>query len=88
MKGKRKVLIAVAVVLAAGLYYYIALPAFNVHSAETWFAALFLLIVLAAVYIVRKRPGRGEFRQNRVLKSFGVVILALGIVYLVGTLMS
>nr|WP_296266268.1 CvpA family protein [uncultured Merdimonas sp.] len=88
MKGKRKVLIAVAVVLAAGLYYYIALPAFNVHSAETWFAALFLLIVLAAVYIVRKRPGRGEFRQNRVLKSFGVVILALGIVYLVGTLLS
>ncbi len=88
MTKRRKVLIGVVLILAAGLYYYVALPAVNLHSSETWFALLFLLVILAALYLVKKRPGSGEIRQNKVLKGFAFLILALGIVYLAGTLLS
>ena len=56
MTKRRKVLIGVVLILAAGLYYYVALPAVNLHSSETWFALLFLLVILAALYLVKKRP--------------------------------
>ena len=70
MTKRRKVLIGVVLILAAGLYYYVALPAVNLHSSETWFALLFLLVILAALYLVKKRPGRGEIRQNKVPVSY------------------
>ena len=88
MKGKKKLVIVLIALLAAGIYYYAALPAVNLHSSETWFAALILLVILAALYIGRKRPEMTELRHNKVLKGFGIVILALGIIYLAGALLS
>ncbi len=88
MKGKKKIVIVLIALLAAGIYYYAALPAVNLHSSETWFAALILLVILAALYIGRKRPEVTELRHNKVLKGFGIVILALGIIYLAGALLS
>lgn len=37
MKGKTKAIITVFVVILAGIYYYAAIPAINIHSSETWF---------------------------------------------------
>jgi len=88
MKGKRKLLIAIIVILAAGIYYYAALPAVNIHSSDTWFFVIFLLAVLAVVYAVRKKLGKKELTQSKIMKGFGVVILGLGIIYLVGALLS
>lgn len=88
MKGKKKLVIVLIALLAAGIYYYAALPAVNLHSSETWFAALILLVILAALYIGRKRLEVTELRHNKVLKGFGIVILALGIIYLAGALLS
>lgn len=88
MKGKRKLLIAIVVILAAGLYYYIALPAFNIHSSDTWFFIIFLLVVVAVIYVVRKKIGKAELRTSKTMKFFGFAILGLGIIYLVGSLLS
>ena len=88
MKGKRKLLIAIVVILAAGLYYYIALPAFNIHSSDTWFFIIFLLVVVAVIYAVRKKIGKAELRTSKTMKFFGFAILGLGIIYLVGSLLS
>lgn len=87
MKGKRKLLIAIVVILAAGLYYYIALPAFNIHSSDTWFFIIFLLVV-AVIYVVRKKIGKAELRTSKTMKFFGFAILGLGIIYLAGSLLS
>ena len=35
-KGKWKLVSVVAVLILAGLYYYIALPAINIHASEIW----------------------------------------------------
>ena len=88
MKGKRKLLIAIVVILAAGLYYYVALPAFNIHSSDTWFFIIFLLVVVAVIYAVRKKIGKAELRTSKTMKFFGFAILGLGINYLVGSLLS
>ena len=88
MKGKRKLLIAIVVILAAGLYYYIALPAFNIHSSDTWFFIIFLLVVVAVIYVVRKKIGKTELRTSKTMKFFGFAILGLGIIYLAGSLLS
>ncbi len=88
MSGKKKLLVGVIVIIALGAYYYVALPAINIHSSDTWFGMLFLVAVLAVFYAVRKRLGRGEFKTNKVMKTFGLLLLGLGVIYLVGTLLS
>ena len=88
MKGKRKLLIAIVVILAAGLYYYVALPAFNIHSSDTWFFIIFLLVVVAVIYAVLKKIGKAVVRTSKTMKFFGFAILGLGIIYLVGSLLS
>ena len=88
MKKSKKIILGIALVLLAGIYYYIALPAVNIHSSDTWFFLLFLLVVLAVAYAARKRLGRGEIRKSRPMKFFLGLILGVGIVYLAGTLLS
>ena len=48
-KGKWKLLLVLAVLLAAGIYYYVALPAINLHSSGFWIFFIVLgLLILAA----------------------------------------
>ena len=88
MKVKGKIFITLLAVLAVGIYYYVTIPAINIHSSDTWFVMIFLMIVFAAVYMVKKRIGKDEFRQNKIIKVFGVLILGLVIVYFVGAVLS
>lgn len=41
MKASKKILIGIILVIIAGIYYYIALPAANLHSSEAWFSCYF-----------------------------------------------
>ena len=53
-KIKRNIIIAAAVIILLGLYYYIALPAVNIHSTEFW-GFLGILVLLAAALFVKKK---------------------------------
>ena len=55
MKGKTKMMIAAIVVIMAGIYYYAAIPAINIHSSETWFFIMVFLVILAVLYLGRKK---------------------------------
>lgn len=88
MRFRNKLLIAVVLVLAAGLYYYVSLPAFNLHSSDTWFFVLFLLAAVLVIYILRKKPDRKEWKKSKVIRFLGAVILGVGIIYLLGSLLS
>ncbi len=88
MKKSKKIILGIALVLLACIYYYIALPAVNIHSSDTWFFLLFLLVIIAVVYAARKRLGRGEIRGSRPMKIFLGLILGVGVIYLIGTLLS
>ena len=88
MKKKSKLLIALLVILFAGVYYYVTLPAVNLHSSDTWFLLIALIAVLMVIYMIRKRVGRTEIKTDKGLKAFVTVILVLGVVFLVGTILS
>ncbi len=88
MKKKGKLMIALLVIIVAGIYYYVALPAFNIHSSETWFFLMALAVIGLVYYSVRKKPGKGAFKTDKGFRGILTVLLALGVVYLVGTLLS
>lgn len=91
MKRKGKLAIVLGVIVLLAIYYYVTLPAINLHASETWFYLLILLIVLLFLYLGRKKGNHGglrDFKDNKVVRVFVVVIVALGVVYAVGTILS
>ena len=103
MRGmmKKKILypvIAVAALIAAFVYYYITLPAFNIHSSGFWFFLLGAVAFVAAVYVLRK-AGKEIFtsgvaslhfslKEFPAVKWLGILFLLLLAVYGIGTLLS
>ena len=88
MKKKSKLILAVLLILFAGIYYYVTLPAINIHATETWFFMISFFVVILAIYLLKKKPARQEIRQDKGVRFVGTIIIALGVIYLVGTLLS
>ena len=57
---KTKIMAVIAVVLLLGVYYYVALPAINIHSTEFWIFLIIMIVLVAAYYIKRKGLSRYE----------------------------
>lgn len=68
MKKKSKLAIMLMVIVVAGIYYYVALPAFNIHSSETWFFIMALAVIGLVYYTIRKKPGKGSLIKR--IKGF------------------
>lgn len=88
MKKKSKILIALAIIIFAGIYYYVTLPAINLHSSDTWFLLIALIAALTVFYALRKRIRITEIKTDKGLKAFVTVILVLGVAFLIGTVLS
>jgi len=99
-KMKRNLLFALVGLLIAGIWYYIYLPAVNIHSASFWFFIMGLLVVAMVVYGFRK-AGRQfllaegklfhlnlDFQEMKGLKYMGILLIAVFVVYLVGSILS
>ncbi len=99
-KMTRNLLFIVAGIVTAGILYYIYLPAVNIHSASFWFFMMGMLVVAMLIYGV-KRAGRelllfdgGHLRLNpdfgemKGLKYLGILLLAVFLVFLLGSILS
>ena len=88
-KAKFKILLAFLVLLLIGVYYYVTLPAINIHAAGFWGFMIGLVVLVLAVYALRHRfVSVYEAKQNKVIKGGITVILAIVIVYLIGSVLS
>lgn len=87
-KGKLKLLIALAVIIIAGIYYYVALPAINIHSSDFWVFWIVLVIIVAVLFVKRKGLSRYTLKESRGFKTIGVVLVVIVAAYLIGTLLS
>lgn len=85
---KVKIVGTLIALLLAALYYYIALPAINVHSSGFWFFIILLVVAVIGIYILRKRYGVYEIKQSKVVRVLGAVLLFVIAVYLIGSLLS
>lgn len=84
--------------IAAFVYYYIALPAINIHSANTWFFVISLLVAVMVIYVLKK-AGRDiavnggaaltiSFKEYRPLKIMGILLLIMIAAYAIGSVLS
>ncbi|MCI8923048.1 MAG: CvpA family protein [Lachnospiraceae bacterium] len=96
-----QVLVFVVLGLAAlAVYYYVTIPAINIHSSGTWAAMMLLLVLLLALLVGRQFKKSGQdavegavykFRLKEMglpVKLLGGLILVLGVVYVAGSLLS
>lgn len=92
MKKIMKLFAVLAAIVAAGIYYYVTLPALNIHSTGFWFFLIAALAVITAVIafykIVRTKTEIVELGQSRLIKTLLGVIVAAVAVFLLGTLLS
>lgn len=85
---KVKVIGAIILLLLAGLYYYVTLPAINIHSSGFWFFLIVLLVGAIGLYAIRKRYGLFELKGSKLVKGLGAVLLLVIAVYIIGSLLS
>ena len=89
MKSKKGKIIAVlAVLIIAGIYYYVTIPAINIHATGFWIFLIALLVLCLFLYGIRKVRSPEEFKTNKVIKAGLGIIVAVVAVYLIGTLLS
>lgn len=92
MKKRAKILIVPVIIAAAGVYYYVTLPAINIHSVGFWFfliAALAAVTGMIALYkIFKTQTELIELGQSKLIKTLlGIIVLAVA-VFLIGSLLS
>lgn len=92
MKKMMKLFTVLAAVIAAGVYYYVTLPAANIHSKGF---CMFLIVGIAvlmgafAFYRIAKYADTpAELKHSKLLKVFGVLLIVLLVVYAGGSFLS
>ena len=92
MKKPTKVILAVLALLIIGfIYYYVSLPAINIHAGGFWTFLIVLLAVLVGFYILsRLKKGENikDVKKSKIFKVGIGAILLVVVVYLVGSLLS
>ena len=88
MKGKIKILSVILLLLVAGVYYYVTLPAVNIHATGFWTFIISLIVICMAYYVLRKKIPLTELKQSKTLKVMLGVLLLVVVVYLGGSILS
>ncbi len=85
---KSKIIAVLAVIILAGIYYYVTLPAINIHESGFWFFLAAVVAVILVIYGLRRRSSFHsvkDIKENKIIKvGLGVIIL-IAVVYLIGS---
>ncbi len=97
-KGILYPIIAAVALLAAFIYYYVTLPAINIHSSGFWFFLMGLVAAVMVIYVIRRAAkDRAEFgalpftetlKAYKPLKWLAALLLLLAAFYVIGTVLS
>ena len=89
MSKAKKYGIGIAILaVVAFVYYYITLPAINIHAAGFWTALIFILAVVLLMKALPHLNQPQELKASKQVKLILGLILAVVAVYLVGSLLS
>lgn len=89
MKNKWKLIGVIGLLLLAGIWYYVSLPALNIHSKSCWGFIAVLLAAIIVIYAWRKKiQTTTELLHNKGIKMVGIVFLIFAAAYLIGSLLS
>lgn len=85
---KVKLGVLLTVIALAAVYYYVSLPALNIHSSDLWMFMIVLVILIAAMYISKKKPSRYEIKELKGVRVIAAVFVVVVGAYLIGSLLS
>lgn len=88
MKKKGIFLGIIGILAAVGIFYYVTLPAINIHSVDVWFCILFMVAAIGALYAFNRQHKGEQVRESKGLKAIIGVFLVLLVIYLAGSLLS
>lgn len=84
----KKAIIALVLLVIAGIYYYVALPAINIHSTGFWGFLIAVVVILLALYAVRKKQKAVDLKHDKKFK-FGTYLVGLLIAaFIIGSVLS
>ena len=72
MKKKNIAISFLLLLVAAGIWYYVSLPAFNIHSSGVWYFVLVLVLAVGLVFAGKKglRYGVIDLKEMKESKGF------------------
>lgn len=85
---KVKLIGAIALILFAAIYYYITLPAINIHASGFWFFIMLLIAFVLIVYVLKRRLRIEEIKLSKTVKILVGCLLVVVAVYLIGSILS
>ena len=93
MKKKNIAISFLLLLVAAGIWYYVSLPAFNIHSSGVWYFVLVLVLAVGLVFAGKKglRYGAIDLKEMKESKGFKWCVrlfIFLLVIYLAGTILS
>ena len=88
MKKKFKIFGVIFLILLAAVYYYITLPAINIHAVGFWMFIMSLLVIVIALYVLRKKIPLTEIRYSKVTKMLVGLLVLVALFYFGGSLLS
>ena len=96
---KGKILTGLGILILLFIYYYISLPAINIHSSGLWGCILFLIVLFTGIFAFRKY--KKDYRNITIkvtpiefIKSMKILKVGIGLfvavvaVYVVGSILS
>ena len=97
-KGGLYTILGVLAAAVAFIYYYVTLPAINIHSSGFWFFIMAAIVAVMVVYTIRKAgkdmAGTGgvalrfSLKEHKPLKFLGILLLLLLAAYVIGSILS
>lgn len=74
LKVKALIIGSVLLILLAAIYYYVALPAINIHSSGFWKFILFILAAATVLFVLfhAKIQSKNEIVRNKGVKAFAL----------------
>ena len=85
---KMKTIGLIVILLIASIYYYVALPAVNIHSSDFWFFLMILIGLILIRYIYKRRLNMTEIKESKTVKAILGVLVLFVAVYMIGSLLS
>lgn len=99
-KGARNVIIFVIFLALLGVYYYVTIPAVNIHSTGFWMVLMALVLFITILYtatqfrkqiksnVVQKKSLRNAYKEFKFVKVGILLFFAIFVIFLIGNILS
>lgn len=88
MKMKTKLLLVLLALVAASVYYYVTIPAINIHSSGFWMFIISLVVILTVLGSMKSIRNGTSIKEIKFLKFGLMIVSVLLVIYVAGGILS